>query len=70
MIPVTSGRHLTYKAPEKKKEAMGIPNSSNHNPLHIFGLVFYVVGNVSCLRSAIERKREDGYCKTGKRSAG
>ena len=49
---------MTYKAPEKKKEAMGIPNSSNHNPRHIFGLVFHVVGNVSCLRSAIERKRK------------
>ena len=57
MIPVTSGRHLTYKAPEKKKEAMGIPNSSNHNRLPIFMLVFYVVGNVSCFRSVRKEKR-------------
>jgi hypothetical protein len=39
MIPVTSRRHLTYKGPEKKKEAMGLPNSRKTQilTLRIFG---------------------------------
>ncbi len=37
--------------------------------LRIFRLVFHVADNVSCF-AVFRKEMKDGYCKTGKRSAG
>ena len=47
------GGHLTTK----KNEVKGVPNSC---PLHLFRLVFYVVGNVSCF-AVVERKGNERW---------